>query len=206
MIPAHDTPLAALTFNSSGSLLATASEKGTVIRIFSAPTGNKLFELRRGVKRCAVIYSLSFSSDDRYLSASSNTETIHIFKLDTSSQPTEPPSSEQTWGQYLGKALINTASYLPSQMTDVFTQGRSFAQVKLPSPGLRSVCAITTTGKLLVACSDSYLYVYVIEETEGGECVLSKQRCMMSDSSCDNITPDNSEQASEEPPSVQSNY
>jgi autophagy-related protein 18 len=36
--------------------------------------------LRRGVKRCAHVYSLSFSQDSEYLALSSNTETIHIFK------------------------------------------------------------------------------------------------------------------------------
>uniref|UniRef100_A0A2D4NQ05 WD repeat domain phosphoinositide-interacting protein 2 n=1 Tax=Micrurus surinamensis TaxID=129470 RepID=A0A2D4NQ05_MICSU len=35
MIPAHDSPLAALAFDASGTKLATASEKGTVIRVFS---------------------------------------------------------------------------------------------------------------------------------------------------------------------------
>ena len=35
MIPAHDSPLAAIAFNPSGTKLATASERGTVIRIFS---------------------------------------------------------------------------------------------------------------------------------------------------------------------------
>lgn len=35
MIPAHDSPLAALNFSLSGNELATASEKGTVIRVFS---------------------------------------------------------------------------------------------------------------------------------------------------------------------------
>ena len=213
MIPAHDAPLAALSFNSSGSLLATASEKGTVIRIFSIPSGNKLYELRRGIKRCAAIYSLSFSPDDKYLSTSSNTETIHIFKLDNTGAPETPaPAPEsQTWGQYLGKALVTTASYLPSQMTDVFTQGRAFAHVKLPSPGLRSVCALTTTGKLLVASSDSYLYVYAIEPDEGGECVLSKQHCMLaqSDTSCEDSVGEVTESVIPDepgPPSFQTNY
>ncbi|NWQ81983.1 WIPI1 protein, partial [Columbina picui] len=50
-IPAHDGPLAALTFNSTGSKLASASEKGTVIRVFSIPGGQKLYEFRRGMKR-----------------------------------------------------------------------------------------------------------------------------------------------------------
>ncbi|XP_013924279.1 PREDICTED: WD repeat domain phosphoinositide-interacting protein 2-like [Thamnophis sirtalis] len=51
MIPAHDSPLAALAFDASGTKLATASEKGTVIRVFSIPEGQKLFEFRRGMKR-----------------------------------------------------------------------------------------------------------------------------------------------------------
>ena len=33
MIAAHDSPLAALAFDPSGELLATASEKGTIIRV-----------------------------------------------------------------------------------------------------------------------------------------------------------------------------
>ena len=51
MIPAHDSPLAAIAFDASGSKLATASEKGTVIRVFSIPNGKRVFEFRRGVRR-----------------------------------------------------------------------------------------------------------------------------------------------------------
>ena len=36
---------------------------------------------------------------------------------------------------YFGKALMAPASYLPSQMTEVFTQGRAFAIAKLPNAG-----------------------------------------------------------------------
>eukprot|EP00794_Sanderia_malayensis_P008984 gene8984-9944_t len=86
MIPAHDSPVASLSFNNAASLLATASEKGTVIRVFSIPEGQKLFEFRRGVKRCAHIYSLSFSTDSLFLTASSNTETVHIFRLEAPKQ------------------------------------------------------------------------------------------------------------------------
>lgn len=35
MIPAHDSPLAALAFSPNGTKVATASEKGTVIRVFN---------------------------------------------------------------------------------------------------------------------------------------------------------------------------
>ena len=82
MIPAHDSPLAALAFSPSGKELATASEKGTVIRVFNIQDGTKLYEFRRGVKRCVSISSLVFSTDSNYLCCSSNTETVHVFKLE----------------------------------------------------------------------------------------------------------------------------
>ena len=75
MIPAHDSPLAAIAFNPTGTKLATASERGTVIRIFSVQDGARLMEFRRGVKRCAHVYSLAFSQESDYLALSSNTET-----------------------------------------------------------------------------------------------------------------------------------
>ena len=82
MIPAHNSPLAAISFDANGLLVATASEKGTVIRVFTVLTGAKLYEFRRGVKRCVSISSLNFSNCSRYLSCSSNTETVHVFKLE----------------------------------------------------------------------------------------------------------------------------
>lgn len=82
MIPAHDSPLAALAFSPTGLRIATASEKGTVIRVFSVSDGTKLYEFRRGVKRCVSISSLSFSMCSQYLCCSSNTETVHVFKLE----------------------------------------------------------------------------------------------------------------------------
>lgn len=82
MIPAHDSPLAAIIFHPSGEQVATASEKGTVIRVFSVTEGTRLYEFRRGVKRCVSISSLRFSQCGNYLCCSSNTETVHVFKLE----------------------------------------------------------------------------------------------------------------------------
>lgn len=82
MIHAHDSPLAAIAFSPNGARIATASEKGTVIRVFSVTDSSKLYEFRRGVKRCVAISSLAFSLCGQYLGCSSNTETVHIFKLE----------------------------------------------------------------------------------------------------------------------------
>lgn len=143
MIPAHDGPLAAITFDWYGTKLATASEKGTVIRVFALPSGKRLFEFRRGVRRNATIYSLSFCPDSLFLSASSNLETIHVFRLDV---PKEKPQEEnQSWMNYFNKAVQTAANYLPTQASDVLTQDRAFATINVPQSALnfRNICALT---------------------------------------------------------------
>lgn len=82
MIDAHASHLAALAFHPNGTKIATASEKGTVIRVFSTSDGQKLFEFRRGVKRCVDISSMAFSMCGQFLGCSSNTETVHVFKCE----------------------------------------------------------------------------------------------------------------------------
>ncbi|RMY70537.1 hypothetical protein D0862_14734 [Hortaea werneckii] len=80
VIQAHQTPLSSIAINSDGTLLATSSEKGTVIRVFSIPDGKKLYQFRRG-SMPARIYSMSFNATSTLLCVSSATETVHIFKL-----------------------------------------------------------------------------------------------------------------------------
>uniref|UniRef100_A0A4W6DLK6 WD repeat domain, phosphoinositide interacting 1 n=1 Tax=Lates calcarifer TaxID=8187 RepID=A0A4W6DLK6_LATCA len=166
LIQAHDSPLAALTFNASGTKLASASEKGTVIRVFSVPEGQKLFEFRRGMKRYVSISSLSFSADAQFLCASSNTETVHIFKLEQHSPSQEEESP--TWSAYVGKMFTAASTYLPTQVSDMMHQDRAFATVRLNMFG-SFTCLCVFYG---------YLYIYNVDPQDGGECVLvQKHRC-----------------------------
>ncbi|KAF2723888.1 WD40 repeat-like protein [Polychaeton citri CBS 116435] len=80
VVSAHQAPLSCIALNNDGTLMATSSEKGTVIRIFSIPDGRKLYQFRRG-SMPARIYSMSFNATSTLLCVSSATETIHIFKL-----------------------------------------------------------------------------------------------------------------------------
>jgi len=188
MIPAHDSPLAAIAFNPTGTKLATASERGTVIRIFSVQDGTRLMEFRRGVKRCAHVYSLAFSQDSDFLALSSNTETIHIFKLDQAEVAVDqqpklqqtPPAQAQddgSWMGYFSKAVTASASYLPAHVTDTLNQSRAWATVTVPSVGLPNIVTIATLSRqtrLMLASADGYFYIYNIPE-QGGDCVMVKQ-------------------------------
>ncbi|KAL7641457.1 UNVERIFIED_CONTAM: hypothetical protein RMT77_007328 [Armadillidium vulgare] len=185
MIPAHEGPLAALAFNESGSMIATASEKGTVIRVFGVEKGNRLFELRRGMKRCAHIYSLSFSKNSQFLLCSSNTETVHIFKLDEVNTPPAVPEESTGIMGWMSKAVSASASYLPSPVTDMLSQGRAFATVILSFQGIRNTVAISVIRnqpRILVASEDGFLYIYKFNTTEGGECTLLKQHRLCGES------------------------
>ncbi|XP_067928254.1 WD repeat domain phosphoinositide-interacting protein 2-like [Watersipora subatra] len=176
-ITAHDNPLAAMSFDSTGCRIATASEKGTVIRVFSVPDGAKLWEFRRGVKRCVTISTLAFSSNSLYLAASSNTETVHIFKLEKKEEST-PVEETQSWAGYFTSALKSSAAYLPTPVTDVINQFRAFATCKLEHSGQKTICALPIIQKMqcvLAVSETGTLYVYTIDPLEGGECHLVRK-------------------------------
>jgi WD repeat-containing protein 45 len=69
-----------MALNFSGSLLATASDKGTLIRLFSTEDGTPLQEVRRGSDK-AEIYSISFDKNSQWIACSSDKGTIHIFNV-----------------------------------------------------------------------------------------------------------------------------
>ncbi|KAM0838089.1 hypothetical protein ACQ4PT_061202 [Festuca glaucescens] len=79
-INAHSSRVACFALSQDGRLIATASTKGTLVRIFNATEGNLLQEVRRGADR-AEIYSLAFSNNLQYLAVSSDKGTIHVFNL-----------------------------------------------------------------------------------------------------------------------------
>lgn len=101
LVDAHESALGALALSVDGSLLATASERGTVIRLYdtrgvtigggsnnvgdanretaSVSSSAPLREFRRGVER-ATISCLTFSLDSRWLGCASNHGTVHVFE------------------------------------------------------------------------------------------------------------------------------
>lgn len=53
-IQAHKNELACIALNQQGTRLATASDQGTLIRVWDTTTRNQLVELRRGTDSAAI--------------------------------------------------------------------------------------------------------------------------------------------------------
>ena len=87
-IRAHRAPLAAMAFSSDGRFLATASERGTVVRVHVLPAADERLTktFRRGVQG-AVVRQIAFGpvapGGGIALAASSEKGTVHVFRLAT---------------------------------------------------------------------------------------------------------------------------
>eukprot|EP00035_Acanthoeca_spectabilis_P007177 m.133359 g.133359 ORF g.133359 m.133359 type:complete len:352 (+) comp13833_c1_seq4:311-1366(+) len=137
VIAAHSGALACICLNRSGTHLATASDKGTLIRVFETASGNQLHELRRGSGE-ADITCINFSPDSTLLCVSSNHPTIHIFAL---------PKKDG------GDSSKGGSTFLPSSLFSA----KSVAKFTVSCPS--SVCTFSDDGKtVIVICHDGSFY------------------------------------------------
>ncbi|RDI87023.1 hypothetical protein Vi05172_g3094 [Venturia inaequalis] len=80
ILPAHKSPLRALALSKDETMVATASDTGTLIRVWSTAREARLFEFRRGVDHSAV-FSISFSPSGALMATTSDKSTLHIFEI-----------------------------------------------------------------------------------------------------------------------------
>ncbi|KAF8172667.1 WD40 repeat-like protein [Pholiota molesta] len=147
VIQAHKAPLSFLSINSTGTLLATSSEKGTVIRVWSIPGAEKL-----------------------YHSSKSSASSV----MDGPASPPESAFIEKKKGNSVSSSLRR--KYLPNTLTEMWEPSRDFAFLRLPSSGARSIVALSgTMPHVMVLSSEGYFYLYSIDLEKGGECSLMKQ-------------------------------
>ncbi|KAH6630012.1 WD40-repeat-containing domain protein [Chaetomium sp. MPI-SDFR-AT-0129] len=107
IIPAHTSAVKAMQLSSDGELLATASETGTLIRVFATSNCARLVELRRGIDP-ATIFSLAFNPPGTMLACTSDKSTLHIFDVPSSKKAGHPQSQQQQ--QPLDQSVTNSGS------------------------------------------------------------------------------------------------
>lgn len=150
-INAHQGELACIALNHQGTMVATASEKGTLIRLFDVQTRQKLVELRRGTDQ-ATVYCINFSSDSSFLCASSDKGTVHIFALK------DTALNRRSAFAKAGKVgIVNR--YTNSQW--------SLANFTVPAE-CACICAFAGPNSVVAVCLDGTFHKYVF--TSEGAC------------------------------------
>eukprot|EP00112_Aurelia_sp_Birch-Aquarium-sp1_P009078 Seg202.1 transcript_id=Seg202.1/GoldUCD/mRNA.D3Y31 product="WD repeat domain phosphoinositide-interacting protein 3" protein_id=Seg202.1/GoldUCD/D3Y31 len=141
-IEAHEGELTCIAMNLQGTRLATASEKGTLIRVFDTTNGQQLHELRRGAGS-ASIYCINFNHDSSLLCVSSDHGTVHIFAVE-----------EQK------RTKSGSQSSAHSLLPKYFSSKWSFSRFQVPS-GSHCICAFGADKNSVVAiCADGSYYKF----------------------------------------------
>ncbi|KAM7542111.1 hypothetical protein Aperf_G00000012638 [Anoplocephala perfoliata] len=186
-IRAFNENLVALSFNSSATFLATASEVGTLIRIFSVMDGTRVMEFRHAYTRNAGICSLNFSEDDVFLTCASKRDTVHVFKLSQLKtqhmyRPTavSKEESSSTWllasFSQARESVSNAITSVLSMMENAFLGSRAFILGRVPlnegSSELNKVAAMLRFDNkymLIVADNGGNIYLFEFDGEKGGE-------------------------------------
>ena len=155
-IDAHRAKLAYLTLNSDHTILATASEKGTMVRLYDTTTGKLIHEFRRGINP-AKIYCITFSTDSQFLAVLSDTGTVHIYSL-ASHQAIEPQNSS---------VLTNITSWFSpakSYLPQYFSSTWSMKQFRIKEISCKTILTFSEDNKsLLIISSDGSSFSIVFD-------------------------------------------
>lgn len=133
IVKAHKSKIRFIALNRTGTMVASASESGTIIRIHSTQTTALMFEFRRGLDR-AVITSMKFSSNDSNLAVLSDKNTLHVFSI----SPSIPTPVSDPFGE--GETSRDTPA----------NRQHLFSKLRLPLPMLNyfhstwSFCSVNT--------------------------------------------------------------
>jgi autophagy-related protein 18 len=169
---AHTSPVSALEFSMDGRLLATASTKGTLVRVFKTEQSRCLdlvCILRRGRSENPIT-SLLFDSSSQTVTVSGNTDTCHVFTV---------PDCLST-KTVIGTAYQSLLSILPKQYKEAVEAVRDYAHVKLRRNNPTDfffACLTDPTSVLVVSVvseSSAFAFGYTIDKN-GGECKLRSE-------------------------------
>lgn len=144
-VQAHDSELACLAVSGDGTRFATASIRGTLIRVFDCTTRARVAELRRG-SDAAIMHCIAFSADGRYLCATSDKGSVHVFAVGDDNAHMNPRS-----------ALADGAAAIAGVTFGDYCL--SVAQFSVPD---RCACAFDWEGgsSIVAVCFDGTFYKY----------------------------------------------
>lgn len=176
LINAHESAIAYMALTNDGSLLATASDKGTLIRIFQSSNGKFLQEVRRG-KDQVEINHICFDKTRFLLAASSNKGTIHVWSLSTALQKLNEDNNnqkEEVEVKDLPQNNVSILKKLPNFLSGGYFKSEwSFAQIRINEPN--AVCTFSGDNTIVAVTLKGNYYKAEIDLKNGGEGKIIEQ-------------------------------
>ncbi|KAK2717911.1 hypothetical protein QYM36_006641, partial [Artemia franciscana] len=149
-VSAHQSEISCIALNQDASMVASASEKGTLIRVWDTLKKVLLAELRRG-SDTANLYCINFSRDSEFLCCASDKGTVHVFAV---------RDLQLNKRSALSKIGLNTAGgYIDSQW--------ALATFTVP-PESACVCTFVSKNTVAAICMDGTYHKYVFSAS--GNC------------------------------------
>ncbi|KAJ9696451.1 hypothetical protein PVL29_008601 [Vitis rotundifolia] len=170
-IAAHESRIASFALTMDGQLLATASSKGTLVRIYNTMDGVLLQELRRGADR-AEIYSMAFSSTAQWLVVSSDKGTVHVFSLKVNlSSPGNDKSRGASNSNLAVASSTSSLSFIKGVLPKYFSSEWSVAQFHLPEGSQYIVAFGHQKNTVVILGMDGSFYRCQFDPVSGGEMI-----------------------------------
>ena len=175
-INAHDSMITYICINSDGTLVATASNKGQIIRVFCISNGNFIEEFRRG-KEKANISCIAFDEYSSWMGICSERGVVHIFSMGNAWNIVKEKGEERTKippnEEELPKNQTSFFRKLPNFLTGgAFDGDKSFAKVRIESQN--AICAIFPDHNIIVITSSGKFYHAKLDVKKGGTCQIIK--------------------------------
>jgi WD40 repeat protein len=198
-ITAHENILSYITMNKEGTILASASEKGTRISIVNCINGVLLQEFKRGSEKAEINY-ITFDNLGILVAVTSDRGTIHIWSMGSSIKKMKETDEIKGDDSIMSgdnnvshdnnnnnnnnnNNLIVNQDDLPENKSSIFksifgVKGEwSFAQVRLEEQ--KCICSFDKDNNIIVISSEGKYYHAKLNTKKGGECVIDYTSSLM---------------------------
>ena len=184
----HEEPISFMEMDYYGLLLATANDKGNIIRIHSCEDKTLLYECKRG-KEKAIINFISFDIAYKYMGVSSNRGTIHIWKLNDIIERNKDNNNNEDKKENDNKKNIssngsenniklnNKKSKDKYKVKEIknYKSESSFAKIRINKP--ECIFAFKNDDIVIIVTPDEKICYSKIDK-KGGNCVVTGEKSL----------------------------
>ena len=176
----QEDSVSSMCMDYNGLLLATANEKGTLIRIHSCGDGTLLQECKRGKEKAEVGF-MCFDVKYNFIGATSDRGTIHIWTLDSIIKKCKKKSNKDDFVRVEKNddnsikihEDVNEEEIIKVIKNKNYKSDSSFAKIRINQ---RCIFCFIEKNYVVIITYDGKYFMATIDLQKGGDCVWKKIR------------------------------